>query len=131
MVKVTICTDQLSQISSVFCHSDSISELGRIASIFCSHFLNVPIIDHHQHPNLKPKSFQRPFAASNASPAVAGAAGEQALIKMVASQAKLTRHTIPKQVSASAQACTSTIPDVAWPGQNINFRGQMQRLLFL
>jgi hypothetical protein len=110
MVKVTICIDQLFQISSLFYHSDSISEHGRIASIFCTQILNIPIIARHQPPNLNPRSFQRPFAARNhdASPAVAGlgAAGEQALIMMAASQAKLIRHTIPKQASASAQACT-------------------------
>ncbi len=49
-----------------------------MASIFCSYFLDIPNTAHNQRPNLKPKSFKRPFAASNALPAVAGAAGEQA-----------------------------------------------------
>ncbi len=62
----------------LFYLSDSISELCRIASIFCSHFLDFPITAHNQRPNLKPKSFKHPFTEHNSLPAVAGAAGEQA-----------------------------------------------------
>ncbi len=66
-----------SQISSLSYLYDSISELGRIASIFYSHFLDVPITARNQRPSLKPKSFKWPFAERNASPAWAGAPGEQ------------------------------------------------------
>ncbi len=48
----------------LFYLSDWISEFGRIASIFCSHILYIPITAHHPlaHPNLKPKSFKHPFS---------------------------------------------------------------------
>ncbi len=97
---------------SALCFITLIKSLN-LAGLPQYYILNIPITAHHQCPDLKPKSFQHPFAAHNVSPAVAGhgAGGEHTqsrpLIMMAASQAKLTSHiSIPKQASVSAQACT-------------------------
>jgi hypothetical protein len=62
---------------SLFCLADQISKPGRIASIFGSHTLYIPIAAHSQC-NSKPKSFKCPFAMLRALLAGAGAADEQA-----------------------------------------------------
>jgi hypothetical protein len=77
----------------LFYLSDSISELCRIASIFCSCFLDFPITAHNQHLNLKPKLFKCQLAECNALPAVAAKwlelLASRPLIMIAASQAKL------------------------------------------
>jgi hypothetical protein len=92
MVKVTICTDQSSQISYLFFHSDEFSALGIIASIFCSYILNITITAHHRHTNLKPKSFQRPLLCAMHRLLWLVLLASRPPIMMAASQEKLTSH---------------------------------------
>jgi hypothetical protein len=69
-VPITVCAAQL-QARSFLCFISLIKSLNLagLLEFFAAH---------HRRPNLKAKSFTRPFAARTASLAGAGAAGEQA-----------------------------------------------------
>ena len=68
---ITICTAQL-QARSALCFISLIKSLNLNLAGLLIHFAA-----HHGRPNLKPKSFTRPFAARTAVLAGAGAASEQ------------------------------------------------------